>query len=220
VTLSVRPATPGKGFDSSTKLTLPQAQALHAAGYSFVCRYVRLPNNTAAADIDARELAMLASVGFEVLLVQHVRDPGAVGWNPANHSGTEDGMTAATHARLAGYPAGAHIFVDLEGIAGTAAATKLYAEAWAAAVRSSGYLAGCYVGYRVPLDALGLWLLHGINSYWSDAGHRRVANRGCAINQGDKLTIAGADIDEDVLTIDLLGETPIAAVANLVDLVA
>jgi hypothetical protein len=213
------PGVPGKGFDCSVKVNALQARAFYGAGYRWCARYVRLPNNSAALDIDAAEMAVLLEAGLAVLLVQHVRAsaPGSGGWDISKHSGADDAAAAVEHARNAGYPLGAHVFLDLEDILagpGAGVATKVFAEAWAAAVRAAGYQAGCYVGFDVPLNAQELYLLHGINSYWSDAGHRAVATRGCAIQQGKAATVAGVEIDEDTLLRDLLGELPLLATSQ------
>jgi hypothetical protein len=213
VTIIARTVTPGTGFDCSAKLTPVQARALKAMDHILCARYVPLPANNAANDIDAAELTMLTDLGFEVLLVQHVRNPG---WDPRSHSGTIDAAVACEHALDAGYPLGAHIFLDLEGPAAAvdAAGMKLFAESWAARVLIDGFKAGVYIGYDLPLDAMALWLLHGVNSYWSDAAHRHVANRGCALVQGRELTVRGVRIDEDTIAPDMLGELPFIAAAG------
>ena len=83
-----------------------------------------------------------------------------------------------------------------------------FAESWAQAVVDAGYRAGLYCGFDNPLDATDLWLLHNIDTYWSDAGDRVVMNRGCAIHQGKQHVVAGLEIDEDTLAPDLLGGMP------------
>lgn len=203
-----RPATATHGFDCSTKVSRAQAQQLWTLGYRWCGRYVPLPGVNPAQDIDDRELDMLLAFGFEVILVQHVRFPG---WDPAAHSGFDDAAVAVAHAKGAGFPQHAHVFLDLEGISGTAVATEAYAETWASTIRYGGFSAGVYCGFDDPLDAQGLWLLHGVDCYWSDDGHRVVANRGCAILQGVEHVIAGLGLDGDTIAPDLLGGTPIVA---------
>jgi len=208
-----RAATPCLGFDTATKLTSTQAIRLHEAGYQWCARYVRLPGNSAEHDIDASELEYLIKIGFQVSLVQHVREPP---WNPSDHSALADAMAAVEHAREARYPEGAHLFVDAEGIAlGLALAGDCveYYVRWASQVCAEGYQAGMYVGYDVPMSAEDLWLLHGVNSYWRDPGPRHVATRSFAIRQrAPELVVAGVRIDEDELSADLLGDTPVVAV--------
>jgi len=203
------PATPGLALDTSTKIARPVAAELWDYGYRAVGRYVPLPDNRAGQDIDAFELAMLLDVGFQVWLVQHVRMPG---WRPADHNAEVDATVAVTAARAAGYPA-AHIFLDLEGIDGTADETKAFAEGWASTMARLGQPAGVYCGYQNPLGAQGLYLLHGVSTYWSDAGHRSVMTRGCAIHQGPEKTIAGIRVDVDTISVDMLGDLPLFATA-------
>ena len=200
------PAPPGSIVDTDAKLSADLIQRIRAAGYSGVARYVPLPDNGAGSDIDGAELAAIVQGGLGLLLVQHVRMPG---WNPAAHSGSADAHVALEFARTAGYQPRSHIFLDLEGIAGTGPDTKAFAEAWAAVIAAGGYSAGCYVGYDVPLNAQELYDLHTINSYWSDAGPRAVATRGFAIKQHAEIKIAGVAFDPDTIQIDGRGETPI-----------
>jgi hypothetical protein len=204
------PAPPGSMVDTNVKLSTNLVQRIRAAGYSGVARYVPLPNNSPGSDIDSAELAAILAGGLGLLLVQHVRLPG---WNPAAHSGDADAHMALEFARTAGYEPGSHLFLDLEGISGTGADTKAFAEAWAAVIASGGYSAGCYVGYDVPLNAQELYDLHTFNSYWSDAGPRAVATRGFAIKQHAEIKIADAPFDPDTIQTDGRGDTPIWTIA-------
>lgn len=213
-----RPATPGKWCDASQKPTSAHAQALVDAGYVGIVRYVPLPNNNTAHDIDADELAMLTELGLEVMLVQHVRaaPEGTTGWDPRAHSGAVDGATAAEWAQGIGYP-DAHIWQDLEGVlVGTpGSACIVYSNSWAGRILQSGFRAGLYVGFDVPLSPQELYEHLSHNSYWKDAGPREVAERGFAVQQlSPKKTVAGLRIDEDVVVADLLGEIPYACMAG------
>jgi hypothetical protein len=196
--------------DTDVKLSADLIARIRAEGYSGVARYVPLPNNGAGSDIDATELAAILDGGLGLLLVQHVRKPP---WNPAAHSGEADAHMALEFARAAGYEPRSHIFLDLEGIAGTGPDTKSFAETWAAVIAAGGYSAGCYVGYEVPLSAQELYDLHTINSYWSDAGPRAVAVRGFAIKQHAQIIIAGVPFDPDTIQLDARGDTPIWTIA-------
>lgn len=196
----------GSALDTAAKLT-PEIIARVKATRSPDCliRYVPHVGSPGSHDIDATELKAITKAGLALMLVQHVRLPG---WNPDHCSGFGDGNMAAQRALAAGYALGAHIFVDLEGISGTGLGTKVYAEDWARGVTSAGYLAGCYVGYSVPLDAQGLYLLHGISSYWSDMGPRAVAHRGFAMKQHATILVDGIPFDPSTITPDAKGETP------------
>lgn len=198
-------APPCKIVDTNVKLNPAILQQVRDAGYAGVARYVPLPNNPLGSDIDGPELAAILEIGLGLLLVQHVR---RAPWDPMQHSGETDARAAVQFARAAGYPAGAHVFVDLEGISGTGPATKTFAEAWANVVVAEGFLAGAYVGYSVPLNPQELYLLHNVTSYWSDMGPREVAERGFAIKQHAEIVIAGTRFDPDTVQADGRGETP------------
>jgi hypothetical protein len=211
-----RAATVGLWCDASQKVSAEQAAGLKAVGYVGIVRYVPLPKNGARLDIDASELDWIVEAGLELMLVQHVRESpkGSRGWDPAAHSGTVDGQDAADFAKAAGYPAGAHLWLDLEDIGGSGLSTIAFAEAWAGAVMAAGFKAGAYVGFDVPLDAQALYDLHGFDSYWSDAGPRAVADRGFAMKQiTPQVVVAGVEIDRDDLQADRHGEVPFVAAA-------
>jgi hypothetical protein len=192
--------------DTDCKVAQNVATTVIVAGYSGIARYLPLPGNSPKGDIDAAELQGILGTGLALLLVQHVRRPG---WSPAKCSGETDALTAVEFAKAAGYAPGAHVFLDLEGIEGTAQDTTTFAEEWAAVVVQTGYRAGCYVGYGVPLDGLQLYNLHHFNSYWSDAGPRSVATRGFAIKQQEPvITLGGVSFDPDILQLDNLNEAP------------
>ncbi|MGH7435580.1 MAG: glycoside hydrolase domain-containing protein [Polyangiaceae bacterium] len=192
--------------DTSAKLTSDLLPAIVDAGYAGVVRYVRLPGVDDTWDIDADELNAILGAGLGLLLVQHVRYPG---WNPASYSGAGDAAAAIERARAAGYGAGSHLFLDLEGVKARATdATIRFANDWADAVVAAGYEAGCYVGYAVPLTAVQLYDLHKMSSYWSDAGPRAVATRGFAIRQRAEIQIGGVPFDPDDVTPDDQGDTP------------
>lgn len=206
-----RPATPGLFCDFSTFPTRQQAAKLKAAGFIGCFCYVPLPNNVDSQDITTERLTMLVDdIGFEVGLVQHVRSGP---WDPRAHSGAVDGATAAESAAKAGYPSGGHIFVDWEDLVEClpVAAAKTFLESWADRVRAAGYRAGMYCGFDDPMSPRDRWELHGIDSYFSDAGHRAVAVRGCAVTQGAEIDIGDIPIDNDTVQPDLLDETPLVA---------
>jgi hypothetical protein len=207
-----RPATPGKWCDTSWKPTKAQLQALRDAGYVGIIRYLPLPLNDASHDIDASELKEILTIGLELLLVQHVRRPP---WSPGLHPGSVDGASAAEWAKGVGYP-DAHIYLDLEGLLGDAAAqvTVDYCNAWASRVLQSGFRAGLYVGYDTFLTPEQLYWDLIVDTYWSDAARRHVAERGCAMAQGAEHTVDGLTIDEDALAPDLHGGVPFACCAD------
>jgi hypothetical protein len=204
---STKRAPPCKIVDTASRLDPALLQAVSAAGYAGVARYVPLPGLPGTKDIHQEEVDAIMETGLGLLLVQHVRFPH---WDPRDHSGADDAQVAVNFAKQAGYLPGAHIFIDLEGIVpGTGKATKAFTEAWAATVARAGYRAGCYVGFDVPLSAQELFDLHIIDSYWSDADPRQVAVRGFSIKQGSQITIAETAFDPDDVQPDQKGETPV-----------
>jgi hypothetical protein len=210
MTVVARPASVGLWLDTDAKLTTPQLEALIAAAHPVgVIRTLPLPG--LGPEIERDELERILGMGLELMLYQRVRFPG---WDPRAHSGSADGAAAAHAALDAGYPAAAHIFLDLEGIKGDAEGTIGFADLHADQILESGFRAGVYVGYEVPLTPEQLYENLPQNSYWSDAGHRSVAIRGCALHQGKQVTIGGVDYDFDELRPDLLGGVPFAAVAT------
>jgi hypothetical protein len=207
----IQQATPGDIVDTNGKLTPPVIQQVAAGGYACVVRYVPLPGVNADGDIDAGELRAILDAGLGAMLVQHVRYPG---WDPRKESGKADALSAIERATAAQYLPGGHIFLDLEGIKGSAPDTKRFAEDWAATVVEAGYCAGCYVGYGVPLNAVQLYNLHNIHCYWSDAGPRSVATRGFAIKQKQpEVKIGGIGFDLDTVGPDRLGDMPLWMIA-------
>lgn len=211
-----RPATPGPWVDTNWRITPSVAAALKAAGKVGIGRYVPLPNNPSAGDITGTEVGCILDAGLDLLLVQHVRRPP---WYADMHSGRDDGLQAAKSATEAGYPNDCHLWLDLEGLGqgmgGSALAVGMFANDWARAVIGEGFRAGLYVGYAVPLSPVELYQLPGFTSYWSDAGHRLVAVRGVAIQQGaPEVTIAGVRFDPDVMAPDGKGDLPMVCAAG------
>ena len=201
-------AVAGPYVDTDTPCKASTCAALRAAGKLGVFRYVPLPRNGAGADISAGELADICGAGLALGLVQH---PRAGLWLPANHSGGDDGSAAAEHALSVGYPQGAHLFLDLESIGGTAYETTVFAVGWQRAVIEAGYRAGLYVGFAVPLHPDDLYDLPGFDCYWSDDGNRTVGTRGTAILQGTEVAFASVKFDIDTVRADHLGGLPYMA---------
>jgi hypothetical protein len=208
-----RPATPGLYYDASVRLHESSARALLDAGCAGVFRYVPLPRNSASGDVTADEIQLLTGLGLEVGLVQHVRNPP---WDPRQHRGGDDGACAADYAKLVGYHVDCHLWCDFEGsMTGTPSSAAIeYVTGWAAEVVAAGFRAGLYCGYDDPLSPVELYALHGVTSYWSDAGHRKVSTRGVAISQGPEMTIAGVRVDPDQVAPDLLGDLPLVCAAD------
>lgn len=214
-----RAAPAGLACDLDTKVTSALADALWALGYRVIFRYVPLPgNNDPKDDIDRLELEMLLRKGFGVGLVQHPRDPK---WfHLPGLDGSVDAGHACVYAQSIGYPSGAHLFQDLEGITGSPADVTVFANEWAYEVIGVGFLAGCYHGFEAELDSVGLYALHWTTCYWTDLANRPVAQRGNAVIQKPTIKVLGFEIDPDEIVADKLGETPYVAFDADTDLAA
>jgi hypothetical protein len=212
MTLIAAPATPGLWVDSNTVLTSSVCAALVQAGKLGVARYVPFAGLSRLGCISAEELEVITAASLQCVLVSHVRGTpaGNFHWHPSAFDGAVDAAAAIGTANFAGYPHGAHIFLDLEGISDGPAQTAAYAQDWQRAVIASGYKAGLYYGFDCPLDANAKYLLPG-DCYWSAPGQGTVATRGVAIRQGTIVTIGGVQFDEDTVAPDLLGGLPFVA---------
>ncbi|MES2179250.1 MAG: glycoside hydrolase domain-containing protein [Gemmatimonadota bacterium] len=218
-------AAENRGFDCNQSLTADAAARFAAAGYRFVIRYVR--RTTAHPfDISADELQTLHAAGLAVMLVQHVAAPG---WEPTAALGSEYGATAAAEAAAAGYPEGASLWCDLEGVATNAPAEDVVAfcNAWYDATNQAGFRPGLYVGDCCGLTPSQLYEELQFSSFWS-AYNLNLDNfpavRGVQMRQSayppPERRVEGIsfEYDEDVLELDSKGDMctlalPPAAVA-------
>lgn len=212
------PARIGKWLDVDIPCSASVLAAVRAAGYQGVLRYLPLPGNSAVHDISASELERTIAADLQCGLVQHCRrglvDPLGQdrGIDASEHDGRADALYALACAKLAGYPVGCHAWVDLENLGrSTAASVAHYENEWAQAWLEEQFLAAAYVGFGIPMNAAQLFHDLRGTSYWSDAAHRHVDVRGCAIVQGHTVTIGGVEFDEDFVAPDLLGCLPMVA---------
>ncbi len=207
-----RPATPGKWLDTSWRITPHVAAMLRQVDYLGVFRYVPLPGNPSAGDLSGVEVGCILDAGLELGVVQHVRRPPVL---PSAHDGARDAECACEAATACGLPVGLHVFLDLEGYSGSPVEVVRYVDAWGAATKAAGFLAGLYVGYSAILNATELYELPDFDCYWSDAGPRTVAKRGFAIKQKQpEITIAGVSFDPDTVEPDVLGGLPVICAAG------
>lgn len=205
-----KPATVGKWCDTTWHITPHLCSTLRQIDYVGVFRYLPLPGNL--DDLTGVEAGCILDAGLELGVVQHVRRPPV---SPSLHDGTRDAQYACDQADACGLPKGIHVFLDLEGYSGTPVEVARYVDAWGAATKAAGYLAGLYVGYSAILSATELFGLPDFDCYWSDAGPRSVAKRGFAIKQRQpEVTIAGVNFDPDDVTADALGGLPTVCAAG------
>lgn len=216
--LIAAPARPGNWLDTDQPISDAVLEAVAAAGYEGVYRYVGLPGNSPAWDISPGELSRICGtrrpdgLTLQCGLVQHPRSHAHA--DLTQHKADDDATCAVTAARAAGYPVGAHVCLDFEDLgANTRSTCVAFAVLWAETAIALEARAQLYVGFDVPLDPDQLYALPGFDSYWSDAGHRKVSTRGCAMQQSAAVTIHGITFDRNVLLPDLLGGVPIVAQA-------
>jgi hypothetical protein len=112
---------------------------------------------------------MLLSAGLGVMLVQHVEKAGPPWWTPDDDKGRAYGQRAADHAHLVGYPSGATLWLDLEGIVpGTDPDIIIrYCNYWHDCVAAAGYAPGIYVGYNAILSPSQLYRRLKFSAYWA-----------------------------------------------------
>lgn len=154
-----------RGFDCNTTVGISIARKFVAAGFRFAVRYVRREQRH-DFDITAGELAGLLEAGLGVMLVQHVAPPA---WMPYAGLGHVYGTRAAEEAQLVGYPAGAVLWCDLEGVSARAEASDVigYCNSWWRAVESAGYDPGLYVGDGPGLTGRELYHRLRFARYWA-----------------------------------------------------
>lgn len=200
--------------DTSSRTNSMLRGELRRLGYAGVIRYVPLPGVNPALDITAEELDGILGDGMGSWWVQHCRYPG---WHPGLCDPEADALHAVQFAKAAGYAPGTHGFVDAEGMATGTTEDEAFAynTAWCHVVVSEGFSAGIYVGYQQPQSAASLYAIHDASSYWSDMGHRVVAQRGCAVHQEAEIHVLGVSFDPNTIGPDLRGETPLWTFAGV-----
>lgn len=202
-----------RGIDTDTKLTSASAAALRQAGIDFVIRYVSLGSPDAVGDLSPSEAQAIVGAGLALMVVQHVRNPG---WSPSASLGSQYGAAAASDAAACGYPAGATLWCDLEGVASSASAADVtaYVNAWCAAVTAKGFEAGLYVGSGSVLNSDQLYAVAATRYWASFSNVPNVSTRGYCMRQlYPTTTVAGISVDIDVTFSDFKGGYPHWAVS-------
>ena len=192
--------------DTSFKLSFSEAKALWAAGERVLIRYVFF-GPPRPGDVDKAELDMLLSIGFIVVLVQHVRsaEQGLSGWIATSDRGHADSGWATTNAIACGYitPAGDPLLslcVDLEDIV---RGGPDFASAWCGDMVKYGPVA--YVGFASGQSTTTLDALPNTPKFWADYAPlpmRPTPSRGWDMHQQAQTTVAGIGIDRDTVLTD------------------
>ncbi|GAA1020578.1 hypothetical protein Aple_078710 [Acrocarpospora pleiomorpha] len=111
------PTRKGTALDCVTKVTAPRADALKAAGYGIVGRYLcNVPNTSLNKMIQPGELAVLAAKGFRVFPIYQTWGGSASYFSHAQ--GVADAFAAIEWARAHGFLAGTRIYfaVDFDAL--------------------------------------------------------------------------------------------------------
>lgn len=209
----------GWGCDCSAKLspalakqvlTTPMAVNGGAQPIGFIFRYVSLYAPTRPGDIDPVERDAILASETPLLLVQHVNYPG---WTATAVNGTQHGNAAGADATAVGYPAGCHLFVDLEGVKNLGGSVDEYITTWAYAVQAFGYVPGLYQGYSCGIDPGVLAQHTEYGGFWSDFG-ARVNPIGFMCKQYAQISHCGIGIDPDTCKADTLGRQLVGMTAR------
>jgi hypothetical protein len=204
-----------RGFDCNSVVRTSDAARFAHDGYVFAIRYV--PRERAHAnDITASEFRALIDAGLGVMLVQHVESETS--WMPDDEKARRYGETAAAHAHLVGYPKGATLWLDLEGVSlmATTDVVARYCNRWHDLVAAAGYQPGIYVGWHAGLNADQLYRRLRFTRYWAAYNLNRdqfPASRGVCMRQSTGTPPAGVPfpIDDNSVTGDAFGGLPMIA---------
>jgi hypothetical protein len=89
------------GFDTDEIVTAAAAAAFFTQGFRFCIRYVSRVTQQNANDLSVAEALDLLNAGLALIPVQHVR---GAGWAPTAALGASDGVHAAYHTFVIGFP--------------------------------------------------------------------------------------------------------------------
>jgi Domain of unknown function (DUF1906) len=204
-----------RGIDTAEAVSASAAAALRKKGFRFCVRYVRrdLPH---ASALSVNEAKSLLNAGLGIMAVQYVESESS--WKPSAVKGSRNGEVAASEAEKLGLPWGVTIWCDLEGVdVGAPAQTTIdYCNRWHAAVSTSGYVPGLYVGYQAGLTPLQLYRSLRFTHYWGAYNlnaDQYPAVRGLQMKQsrrkpGDSPSGTGLDFQVDRVSADALGGHP------------
>jgi hypothetical protein len=216
--ITAQVAVPGaRGFDCNTPVTRADASRFLEHGYTFAIRYVgRVTAHS--YDLTPNEASTITTAGLGCMIVQHVQRDGPPWWTPTDDKGKQYGASAAEQAHTCGYPQGATIWLDLEGIAPRTDPEQIisYANLWHEAVAAADYLPGVYIGYGARLSAQQLYDRLHFTRYWAAFNlnaDEYPAVRGVCMRQQRAHAPAGVpfEIDADVVQADNLGGLPVLA---------
>ncbi len=198
------------GCDLTTPLNAASAKQYLNKGYKFIIRYIgRDDGSKTFVDLTEHEGQSIIDAGLALSVVQH---PLAEGWHPTPALGKQFGAAAARLAGAAGLPAGVSVWLDLEGVAQSAAAQDVigYCNAWYDEVSAVGFSPGVYIGAKPGLTADQLYWDLRMKSYWRGGSSEAsgvpsdIPHRGYQMSQ--RITGTGRnEFDSDVVKTDNFG---------------
>ena len=194
------------GFDTAGIVTAAKAADFFARGFRYCIRYVSRVAKQGPDDLSAAEALDILNSGLALMPVQHVRDSG---WIPSADLGASDGVHAAYHAFVIGFPVGVNVWCDLEGVSQGSPAQQVinYCNAWYDAVVVAGYVPGLYVGADAILNGRALRFSLKFAHYWKSLSNvPEIEGRGYQMVQSAEQTLDGIGIDQDRTQVDLLGD--------------
>lgn len=213
-----------KGVDAFDSISASAAKAMVNDGYHFAARYIRHAGESHINHITVDEAHHILHAGLALSLVQIGRS-----WSdtlPTAELGTKDATFAVNEAAALGYPAGAIVFLDIEGIENPSVTSQHvidYATAWHETLKNH-FVPGYYVGPNGRLNADELGSLPFTHFWKSGTDVPSPTGRGYQITQhryqdAQENEVSGVGIDYDVTQHDEQGDTipwvaPIATSAD------
>lgn len=187
------------GFDTIAKLSFDQLAILRRS-VRFRVAYL--------GNIDRPEVDNTLRAGLALMFVTFSRK---VGWSPTAELGDQDGAQDVAHLTALDLPVRGHtVWNDLEGCSGTVDTTSAWANNRALRHLNFGVKPGLYVGAGQALNGHQLYALKDV-SYWQSCS-RGVPEPDCGFQMQQMYkpnqTIAGVEIDLNILRHDFLGRLP------------
>lgn len=202
-----------RGFDVNNALGPRQAAGFAAQGFNFAIRYVGRVTDR-SNDLSGPEVERIHAAGLGLMIVQHVESE--IAWLPTTKKGKDYGAHAAQRCNQIGIHHGTTVWLDVEGVSISAAASDiaLYCNAWYEQVKGAGYHPGLYVGWRSGMNSHQLYHWLNFEMYWAAYNLNKdeePAVCGVAMRQG--LPVAGDfskenPHDTDFIRGDALGRVP------------
>jgi len=194
------------GFDTDGIVTAAKAADFFLRGFRYCVRYVSRVAKQGPDDLSSAEALDILNSGLALMPVQHVRNSG---WIPSAELGAADGVHAAYHAFVIGFPPAVNVWCDLEGVSQDTPAELVisYCNSWYDAVVVAGYVPGLYVGADAILNGEDLRFRLKFANYWKSLSDvPEIIGRGYQMVQGAEQTVNGISIEEDRTQVDSLGD--------------